>query len=62
MIGRATSGAFGHTVEKSLALGYVARDHAVRGRRLAGEILGERKPARIVPNSPVDPSNERLRS
>ena len=62
MIGRATSGAFGHTVGKSLALGYVARDHAVRGRRLAVEILGERKPARIVPNSPVDPSNERLRA
>ena len=62
MIGRATSGAFGHSVGLSLALGYVARDHAVRGRRLSVEILGERKPARIVPNSPLDPSNERLRA
>ena len=62
MIGRATSGAFGHTVGQSLALGYVARDHAVRGRRLAVEILGERRPARIVPNSPVDPANTRLRA
>ena len=62
MIGRATSGAYGHTVGRSLALGYVARDHAVRGRRLAVEILGERRPARIVPNSPVDPSNEKLRA
>ena len=62
MIGRATSGAYGHTVGKSLALGYVARAHAVRGRRLAIEILGERRPARIVPNAPLDPSNERLRA
>ena len=62
MIGRATSGAFGHTVGRSLALGYVAREHAVRGRRLAVEILGERRPARIIPGSPVDPSNERLRA
>ena len=46
MVGRATSGAYGHTVGKSLALGYVARDHAVRGRRLAVEILGERKARR----------------
>jgi len=59
---RATSGAYGHTVGKSLALGYVARAHAVRGRRLAIEILGERRPARIVPNSPLDPSNDRLRA
>ncbi|MDE0202658.1 MAG: aminomethyltransferase family protein, partial [Rhodospirillaceae bacterium] len=62
MIGRVTSGAYGHTVGKSLALGYVARNHAVRGRRLAVEILGERRPARIVPNSPVDPANTRLRA
>ena len=40
MIGRATSGAFGHTVGRSLALGYVVREHAVRGRRLAVEISG----------------------
>ena len=62
MVGRATSGAYGHTVGQSLALGYVAREHAVRGRRLAVELLGERKPARIVPNSPADPDNNTLRA
>ena len=61
MVGRATSGAFGHTLGKSLALGYVARAHAEPGRELELEILDTRVPARVVPASPVDPANERLR-
>ena len=62
MVGRATSGAFGHTLGRSLALGYVAREHAEPGRALAVEVLGERKPARVIPASPVDPDNEKLRA
>ena len=62
MVGRATSGAFGHGIGASLALGYVARAHAEPGRELEIEILGARRPARVVPASPVDPANERLRA
>ena len=62
MIGRATSGAFGHSLGQSLALGYVAAGHAAPGRELAVEILGERRPARVIPASPADPTNERLRA
>ena len=36
--------------------------HAEPGRALAVEILGERKPARLIPASPVDPDNEKLRA
>ena len=62
MVGRATSGAFGHSLGQSLALGYVAREHAEPGRELAVEILGERRPTRVIPASPADPTNERLRA
>lgn len=62
MVGRATSGAFGHTLGQSLALGYVARASAEAGRARSIEILGERKPARVIPASPLDPDNERLRA
>ena len=48
MIGRGTSGAYGHTVEKSLSLGYVPPEYAPVGTELEVEILGERRPDRAV--------------
>ena len=62
MIGRATAGAYGHTVEKSLALGYVVAEAGEVGTALEIEILGRRFPARVIPESPHDPDNERLRA
>ncbi|MBM3584749.1 MAG: FAD-dependent oxidoreductase [Alphaproteobacteria bacterium] len=62
MVGRATSGAYGYTVGRSLALAYVNTAHAAPGTELAIEILGKRYPARVIADSPWDPENARLRA
>jgi dimethylglycine dehydrogenase len=61
MIGRATSGAYGYTVGKSLALAYVDAKHTAPGTKLKIEILGRRYPCTVIPDSPWDPDNARLR-
>jgi dimethylglycine dehydrogenase len=62
MIGRTTSGYFGHTLRKSLAIGYVKPEFAAVGTELEIEILGERKRATVLPDSPYDPENRELRA
>jgi dimethylglycine dehydrogenase len=62
MIGRATSGYFGHFLGKSLAIGYARAQFAAVGTPLTIEILGERKPATVVCESPYDPENHALRA
>ncbi len=62
MIGRATSGCFGHSVGKSLALAYVQTGNGDIGTELEIEILGERRLAYVIPESPCDPENEKLRA
>jgi dimethylglycine dehydrogenase len=62
MIGRATSGYYGHTLQKSLAIGYARSEFATPGTELAIEILGERKRAMVLPESPYDPENLQLRA
>ena len=61
LIGRATSGGFGFRTGQSLALGMLRHDLAEPGTRLEIEILGEQHPAEVIPDSPFDPRNERLR-
>ncbi len=62
MVGRATSGNFGFRVGKSLVLAMLRPALAEPGTELQIEILGERYPAKAVPESPWDPTNERLRA
>ena len=62
MVGRATSGAYGHFTGKSLAIGYVDAGHGAIGTELEIEILGKRYPARVIPESPHDPDSGRLRT
>ncbi len=61
VIGRATGGGFGFRINKSLALGMVKPEYAAVGTTLEIEILRKSYPARVVPDSPFDPKNERLR-
>ena len=61
MVGRATGGAFGFRVGQSLALAMVRPEFADIGTDLEIEILGRRYVAKVVPDSPFDPGNERLR-
>ena len=62
IVGRATSGYYGHYVRKSLAIGYVKSEFATVGTKLSIEILGERKQATVIPESPYDPENIELKS
>ncbi|MEX0808611.1 MAG: FAD-dependent oxidoreductase [Dongiaceae bacterium] len=62
MVGRATTGAYGHTIGKSLALAYVDSAQAEAGTKLEIVILGERMKCQVIPDSPWDPENERLRA
>jgi dimethylglycine dehydrogenase len=62
LIGRATSGYYGHTLGKSLAIGYIDPKFAAVGTEIGIEILGERKPATILVDSPYDPENRDLRA
>jgi dimethylglycine dehydrogenase len=61
IVGRVTSGGYGHTVEKSLAMAYVNKALAKPGTRFEIAVLGKRYPAEIVPSPYYDPGNERLK-
>jgi len=62
IVGRATSGYYGHVLQKSLAIGYLKSEHAAPGTELGIEILGERKRATVLIDSPYDPDNQSLRA
>jgi heterotetrameric sarcosine oxidase gamma subunit len=68
LIGRTTSGAFGHTIGRAIALGYVRRDDGpVTAEWLAAgsyelEVATERFPAGASLRAPYDPSNARIRA
>jgi dimethylglycine dehydrogenase len=62
IVGRATSGYFGHVLQKSLAIGYVKSEFAASGNEFGIEILGERKRATLLVDSPFDHNNQELRA
>jgi dimethylglycine dehydrogenase len=63
IVGEATSGGYGHRVEKSIALGMVRADLAAPGVSLEIEMFGRRYKATVEADQPLwDPANERLRS
>jgi len=62
VIGYVAAGGYGHTVAKSIALAYLPNAYLEPGTELAVQILGERRPARVVEQPLYDPENERLLS
>jgi dimethylglycine dehydrogenase len=62
LVGRVTSGGYGHTVKKSLALAYLKKELAKPGTQLEVAILDKRYPAEVVRIPYYDPENERLRN
>jgi dimethylglycine dehydrogenase len=60
IVGTVTSGGFGHTVGKNIALGFVDIDRATPGSELEIAVIGERYPAKVVEEPIFDPANERL--
>lgn len=62
LVGLVTSGGYGHTIGKSIALAYVRTDLAQIGEKLEIEVFGERRKA-VVSQEPIfDPDNARLRA
>jgi dimethylglycine dehydrogenase len=62
IVGRATAGGFGHVLGKSLAIGYVEPRFAAGRHGLVIEVLGERKRATVLVDSPFDPDNLHLKA
>jgi dimethylglycine dehydrogenase len=60
-VGFVTSGAFGHHVRQSLALAYLDRAIAENPVPLEVHVVGELRPARILPEAPYDPRGLKLR-
>ena len=63
VVGETTSGAYGHRVGASIALGMVQADLAVAGTELQVNIFGEMCRAVVQEDQPLwDPANERIRA
>ncbi|HEX7374187.1 MAG TPA: FAD-dependent oxidoreductase, partial [Steroidobacteraceae bacterium] len=62
LVGRATSGYYGHCLRKSLVIGYLEPGHSAPGTELEIEVLGERRKATVLVDSPYDPANADLRA
>ena len=60
-VGRVTSGAWSHTLGHSVSMAYVGTEHSRPGTELEIPLLGERRPATVIEDSPYDPDNRRLR-
>ncbi len=60
VIGYVASGGYGHTVQQSIAFGYLPVRYSEPGIELGVDILGERRTARVAAQPLYDPKNERL--
>ena len=56
VVGRVTSGGFAPSLERPIAMGYVAREQASEGTELAALVRGKALPARVV-RMPFTPNN-----
>jgi dimethylglycine dehydrogenase len=62
LVGRCTSGGYGWRLGKSLALAMVRPEFGELGTEFEVGILGKRYRASVIPESPFDPENTRLRA
>lgn len=60
-VGFVTSGGYGHTVERSLALALLDPAVAEPGRTLTTHIVGVEREVRVIPPSPYDPEGRAMR-
>ena len=61
-IGYITSGGYAHHVGKSMAMAYVASEHAEAGSKVDVEIMGEMKSAEVLGAPIYDANGGRMRS
>ena len=62
VVGWVTSGGYGHSVGKSIALGYVNNDVAGETSGFAVELIGERRAALRLAEPAFDPKGQRMRA
>ena len=62
LVGFVTSGGYGHTVGKSLAMAMVNDDCTAEGTDLKVHIVGQEYTARVIAPSPYDPSGAAMRA
>ncbi|MEM6371191.1 MAG: FAD-dependent oxidoreductase [Pseudomonadota bacterium] len=60
-VGFVTSGGFGHTTEKSLAMALVNTEHCNEGTDLTVHIVGIERAAKVIAASPYDPNGKAMR-
>ncbi|WP_282062615.1 GcvT family protein [Roseobacter litoralis] len=60
-VGFVTSGGFGHTVGKSLAMALVDPAHSRAGKEVSVHVVGVERQARIIAASPYDPDGKAMR-
>ncbi len=60
-VGFVTSGGYGHTVGKSLALAMVDQDYCTVGTDLQVHIVGAERRAKVIAPSPYDPTGKAMR-
>ena len=61
LVGRVTSGAHSHTLGHCVSMAYLESGEAVVGQELEIPLLGERRKATVLSESPYDPKNFRPR-
>lgn len=61
-VGYVSSGGYGHTIGKSLALAYMRPDAIADGAACTVEVLGQERPATINTGALFDPDGSRMRS
>jgi dimethylglycine dehydrogenase len=61
-VGYVTSGGYGHTVRKSLALALLDRAAAAFGTELVVHVVGQERKARVIAPSPYDPEGRAMRA
>ncbi|WP_138179053.1 aminomethyltransferase family protein, partial [Roseovarius indicus] len=61
-VGFVTSGGYGHTTGKSLAMAMLDRSATAEGTELTVHIVGAERPAKVIAPSPYDPSGKAMRT
>jgi dimethylglycine dehydrogenase len=60
-VGFVTSGGYGHTVDKSLAMALVNAEQAQEGTKLTVHVVGVARRAKVIAASPYDPEGRAMR-
>ncbi|MBT8413874.1 MAG: FAD-dependent oxidoreductase [Boseongicola sp.] len=61
LVGFVTSGGYGHTVKKSIAMALINVDQTAEGTSLKVHVVGKERAAKVIASSPYDPTGQAMR-